>query len=833
MPRIRYKPFRASALLLLCSTAIYAQTAATGTITGVVLDPSGAAVPLAAVLVHSADTGIDRTIATNTAGIYAAAFLQPGRYEVTVGKPGFAKMVRNDLTVEVGRTLTIDFSLTIAATESTIAVSGTEIVDPDKTEMSQVVSADLISNLPIVGRRWDNFVLLTPGVTTDGALVSYHGISGLYNTNLVDGANNNQAFFSGARGGSTVPYVYSLDSIQEFQVLSDNYSAEFGQAAGGVVNAVTKSGTNAFHGDLFYYLRYPSLNALDPVNRLSGINTQTVHQQQQFGGSAGGPLIKEKLFFFLTYDGSRKVTPISFTSTSRFPLPCPAAVTATQCGLANNYLSSLIGAYPRHAVQDLAFGKLDYQLNRANHLSANFDFDDFHEPNAFTAANSNGVTVSNGSVTGSGPSITHTRFFVANWDNTITPNLVNNLRFQWGVDYEATGVNGPGPSVSIANVMAYGEPTQLPRGQFPDEHRIQIADTMSLTRGRHQFKMGFDLNFIHDVIVNLFQGDGAYSYTGAANTAFSNWVLDVYGINNGDGMAGRHYQSFTQAYDPITKVGRDDFWDNDYAGFAEDSWKIRPDLTLNLGVRYEIQTIPQPPIPNTSTPLLAQLTSKINTDSNNFGPRIGIAWQPMKGTVVRVGYGMFYAKTSNSMFYGDRVENGIYQQQFNCGPTTSCAPIFPNVIFTPPGPPVAAPFPGAITPQVINTNPPLGILATHGLQPDFVNPLVHEGNFMIERQLPGGFTVSASYVFSRALHLPVYADANVAPATTTRSYQILNSNGTVAQTITEPFYTARVNPATGVILNGYSIVNSWYNGIDPDVLPAAQPWSGSFSSITR
>jgi len=436
----------APALLLLCSTAARAQTAGTGTITGAVLDPSGSAVPQAIVLVHNADTGIDRAIATNDAGIYAATFLQPGRYEVTVSKPGFAKVLRNDLTVEVGRTLALDFSMTIATTESTVTVSGlTEIVDPDKTEMSQVVSPDLVSNLPIVGRRWDNFVLLTPGVTTDGALVSYHGISGLYNTNLVDGANNNQAFFSGARGGSTVPYVYSLDSIQEFQVLSDNYSAEFGQSAGGVVNAVTKSGTNAFHGDLFYYLRYPSLNALDPVNRLNGIDTQTVHQQQQFGGSVGGALIKDKLFFFLTYDGSRKVTPISFTSSSKFPLPCPAAVTAAQCSAANGYLFGLIGAYPREAVQDLAFGKLDYQLNQRNHLSANFDFDDFHEPNAFTAANSNGVTVSNGSVTGSGPSITHTRFFVANWDNTIRPNLVNSLRFQWGVDFEATGVNAPGP----------------------------------------------------------------------------------------------------------------------------------------------------------------------------------------------------------------------------------------------------------------------------------------------------------------------------------------------------------------------------------------------------
>src|SRR5262249_55637959 len=155
------------------------------------------------------------------------------------------------------------------------------------------------------------------------------------------------------------------------------------------------SGTNEMHGDLFYYLRYPSLNALDPVNRLNGITTQLIHQQQQFGGSFGGTLKKDKLFFFLTYDGSRKVYPIAYTSTATFPLPCPAALSATQCSRANDYLKSLVGAFPRTAAYDGAFGKLDYQLNNRNLLSGNFNFGDFHAPNAFTAANSNGSTVTN------------------------------------------------------------------------------------------------------------------------------------------------------------------------------------------------------------------------------------------------------------------------------------------------------------------------------------------------------------------------------------------------------------------------------------------------------
>ncbi len=227
-----------------------AQSAAAGTITGTLTDPSGAIVPDAAVIVHETDTGVDRSLSTNANGIYSATFLQPGHYTVSVSKPGFAKVVREDLTLEVGQTLQVNLQLPVQSTQETVTVTGeAAVVDTEKTEQSQVVDENLVENLPIVGRRWDNFVLLTPGVTTDGALVSYRGISGLYNNNSVDGANNNQAFFSEARGRSSattgVPYIYSLDAIQEFQVSASNYSAEFGQAAGGVVNAVTKSGTNA------------------------------------------------------------------------------------------------------------------------------------------------------------------------------------------------------------------------------------------------------------------------------------------------------------------------------------------------------------------------------------------------------------------------------------------------------------------------------------------------------------------------------------------------------------------------------------------------------------
>jgi hypothetical protein len=816
---------------------LFAQSAGSGTITGTVTDPASAVVAAATVVVHNTGTGIDRSVETNGDGNYSFSFLPPGPYEITISKTGFAKMLRKDLTLQVGQILTVDLALQVQTTSETVTVTGeAAIVDPSKTDVSQVVSSGFVNNLPIAGRRWETFVLLTPNVTTDGGsgLVSYRGISGLYNSTAVDGANNNQALMSESRGRATgVPYVYSQDSIQEFQVNTAVYSAELGQAAGGITNAVTKSGTNLFHGDLFYYLRYPSWNALDPVAKAQGIRTQPIHQQQQFGGSIGGPILKDKLFFFFTYDGSRKVNPILYTHTVAYPLACQAAIPTSLCSAANAYLSGQAGIQPRFANQDLGFGKLDYQVNDKNRISSSFNLLDFHSPNSYRG----NPTYSNESVSYNGPNVTQERIFITNWDSTINNSTVNNARFQWGRDLEITGANFGPPAVGIggspggANVLTYGMPNALPRAAEPDEHRIQFTDVLSKTHGTHTFKAGFDVNLIHEVMINLFQGGGIYAYNGAAQTAFNNWVADVAGINLGDGLTGRHWSTFTQVTDPITHVGKDDYWEKDVDGFLEDTWKARTNLTLTLGVRYDIQMVPQPPKPYTATPLTTLYTSTINIDSNNFAPRLGLSWQPHKGMVLRTGYGMFYAKTPGSTFYAQRVENGVYQQTFVCTNPNNCPQLsFPNVIFSPPGPPMQAPFPGALTPTVTNFTPPAGTNLVHGLSPDFVNPLVHEGDVTFEMQLPKNMSFTAAYVFSRALHLPVFVDANIAPATTTRTYDITGLNGATTGTFTLPFYTARIDKGVGDILNGYSDVNSWYNSM---VLTVRKTMSHGFEFLAN
>jgi hypothetical protein len=794
-----------------------AQNAGGATITGTLTDQSGAVVPGVTITVRNPDTGFERKVETSDAGVYTAAFLQPGPYQVQAGKAGFATIVRKDLTLQVGQTLAVNLVLTLMAAQQEVTVTGAAaIVDTEKTEVSQVISDAEVSNLPIAGRRWDSFVLLTPNVTTDGTsgLVSYRGISGLYNSNNVDGANNNQAFFSEARGrANSGAYVYSMDSIKEYQVSSSNYSAELGQSAGGVVNAVTKSGTNAFHGDLFYYLRYPTWNALDSYPKSRGTYSQPIHQWQQFGGSFGGPIIKDKLFFFTTYDGSRKVNPIAYTSnvysSTVAALSCPAQVTATQCANANAFLFGQQGSFQRATNQDVGFGRLDFQATARNHISGAFDFMNYRAPNAYTTSPS----ANDSSVTTNGSYVFHERIFVANWDSTISNSAINALRFQWGRDFEAAGSNSTAPYVNLSNLMTYGENYALPRTAEPDEHRIQISDTLSKVHGRHSFKAGVDVNVIHEVMINLYNGTGQYGYSGAAQSVFNNWVLDTYGINIGDGLTGRHFTTFTQVNDPITHVGKDDFYNDDYAAFFEDGWKANSKLTLNIGLRWDVSTITAPPQPNTVSPLTTLYTSTINIPKDQFAPRLGLAWQITPKTVLRTGYGVFYAKTTNSTYYATRVENGVYQQTFNCTPKTCPALAFPNVIWTPPGPAMAAPFAGALTPQVTTFTPPALTQLTRGMSPDWVNPRTHQGDVTVEREIPGGFSASAAYVVTRGLRLPIFVDANLAPSTTTKTYDILTASGSTAQTWTTPFYTSRIDTNTGGVFVGYSDVNSWYNSM--------------------
>jgi Carboxypeptidase regulatory-like domain len=865
----------AVAALFLVSTghSLIAQTAAAGNIVGTVSDSTGAAVPNTAVVVLNTDTGVTRTLTSSADGSYSATFLQPGHYEITFGGGGFGKVDRKNLVLTVGQVLTVDAALPPASVSTDVIVtSESPLIDSERTEVSQTVDQQLISNLPVNGRRWDNFVLSTPNVAPDGnsGLISYRGVSGLYNTNLVDGANNQQAFFSEARGRSIgAPYVYPLEAIQEFQSSVSGYSAELGQAAGGIVNAITKSGTNHFHGDVFEYYRTPGWNALDPLNKYNGRLTnnpfllnQPVKVQHQYGVSAGGPILKDKLFFHFTYDGYRKVNPITYLSTynsattnvANLAHLCdggssyvsdagaiyPTTITgvnSTQCSQAVSFIQTkLLGSFARNVTQDIYFPRLDYQLTSKTHLSVSYLFENLKQPNGYNTS----TTVNNGSVTQNGGINFHQRYLVANAETALSSRAANVVHFQFARDLETASTNSGGPAMNIGSstvgVAAYGETSALPRGAFPDEHRYQITDIYSTAFGKHSVKVGVDVNLIHEQIANLFGGDGSFSYsTGTVEAEFANWIQDVYQVNG-----GRHYSSFSQTTDPITGVGADDFWNKNLDAFVEDDWKVTPKLLLSLGARYDVQLVPQPDRPNTTSAPAFSATSVINTDYHMAAPRIGFAWSPHEGTVVRGGYGLFFGLTSNSTWYTLRRENGVYQQQFSATPsvnpnntytTVTAVPGGPNrqfnvasgavyptfapqggiPAFTPPGPAPINQVTGAPTPAV-NPGLPASALNVRGADPTYLNPFTHSYDLAVEQQLPLHSTLSIGYVGTRGMRLPVFVDTNVDPTSAiTRPYFYQTASGT--QTITVPIYTRRISNNSGSVLTGFSDVNSWYHSM--------------------
>jgi hypothetical protein len=849
-----------------------AQTSGAGTINGTVMDPNQAVIPGAQVTVTNTDTGVTHAYTTNGAGLYNAPFLLPGHYQVDASAANFGKIQEKDITLLVGQVLTINLTLRVSSATTTVEVSGTnQILDTQKTEVSQVMDSQLVANLPVAVRNWSEFVLLTPNVTQDGStgLVSFHGISGLYNQNYVDGANNNEMLFSEARGRSNgIPYVYSTDSIKEFQAETSNYSVEFGQSAGGQVNAITKSGTDSLHGDLFYSLRYPSWNALDPYTKYSALYnqpnpviaafllTQPVHQQQQFGGSVGGPIIKDRLFYFLTSDNFRQVGKVLYTDTNTItltptasnsggtiisPTQCPGTVTAAQCTAGIQFLANQSTAAPgRFSKETLFFPRLDYHVNAKNDAFVDFDFADFDRTYGYNSANTN----SNGSPSNNAPTSYHERILVGGLTTVVSPTAVNTAHVQWGRDLETAGANAAGPYVSMG-VDSYGMVNAIPRIAEPDEHRFQGSDVFSKEFGRHDLKFGGDVNNVHEVMINLYQGGGLYSYgesTSAAN--FADWIQDAFQGQAGDTdpYAGFHYNSFVQTVDVVhTKPGTqgtDDFYMNMFDIFGEDSWKLNRYLTVTAGLRWDAQFTPPPGLVNNNyAPLSTEYTQTIKNVLDRVQPRVGFSWSPFSGTVVRGGYGLFSALNQGSTYYAMRVENGVVQVNYNytgckasvgtpsstCPtvPTTSTTLQFPNVPFTPTGPALSgALHPTGGTVPAVNGPSKLGPQSFHGLDPNFVPPYTHEFELSLEQALPGSISLSVGYVGTRGMRLPVFVDSNLLgqKPSGTRTYNVLSgltSGATLLKQLTVPVYlpTDRRNQSLATFNTGFSVANTWYNAM--------------------
>ena len=708
------------------SWALFAQSA-TGSITGNVVDASGGAVPGATVSVKSPDTGAARTATSGAAGNFTFPLLSPGLYAVSAELSGFSPAKAANVTVSVGADSTVRLVLEPAGVQATVRVSAeAPLIETTKSGVSAVMNETYVKNLPTNGRNFLDVVLSTPGVVKDNFRVGdlvFAGQRGTLNSLVVDGADNNNTFFGqafGRTGSGRAPYQFSLDSVKEFQVNTSGYSAEYGRAGGAVINVVTKSGTNDFHGNGYYFYRDKRLNAKEFFDAING-RPKSPYHYDQFGATLGGPILRDKLFFFANYDGQRNSIPNTVVLTIPSGTPSDPDTVA---GIAK--LTALAFDYNKKQDQDTYMFKTDYEISSAQHLSLRYNRQNF----TGVGFESNGSTVA---FEHSGNSLVKTDTAAGSIASSFTASLFNELRGQWAKDKEPGTANSSNPEALINQggpVLTIGENFFSPRETTIE--RWQVADTATTLFSTHALKVGFD--YQHDKILNIFPGNFFGSYTFQSIASFNR------GTPNGSG------EFYLQAFagpgtaGPLTRPNLQDI-----TGYVQDEWRVTPNLTVNLGLRYDLQKIEQPTVANTDSQLLAAglRTDRIAEDHNNWGPRVGFAWTPGSDgrTLVRGGYGIFYGRTPGIMVSTAISNNGISVQTLTF--RGASVPTYPNRFVTPP---------------TGGTSPLPTILL---FDPNFQNPMVHQASFGVERAVGNEFAIAASYLFVRGRDLPRSTDINI------------------------------------------------------------------------
>ena len=772
--------------VLVCAAGASAQSVAgLGAVSGTVRDASGAVIPGANVVLANESKGIRRTMLSTDAGLFVEPALVPSAgYSLTVSKDGFAKWELGDFQIQVGQTVEFEVELQVAAATTKVEVTAeAPLVEDAKSGVAQVVSQSQIDGLPINGRRADTFVLLTPAVTPDGTfgLVSFRGISS-GNSFLTDGNDTTNSFYNENAGRTRISTQISQDAVQEFQVLSDGFSAEFGRAMGGVINTVTRSGSNDFHGTGYWFFRNRSLNA--PDRYALGFNPP--EWRHQAGGTLGGPIVKNKLFFFSNFELVKRNFPAlnriintSFTDSAGNLLPTACTATAAQCSTAIAFITKQMNVQvPRTVDSDMGFAKLDWRPSDRNAFS--FDANVMHwvSPNGIQTQ---AVLTSGNALGGNGSSTVETRYGKASWTSIVTPNSVNEMRFGWFKDRLSDPASSDlwpstGPLVISLAGSAIGAAAAYPR-TFPSEQRFQLVDNYSWTWGAHSFKFGVDYSTTEDWMNQLYNGAGTYSYSN-----LTNFAKDFSGNTTG----AKSYSTFSQEFgNPIQ-----DLRTSDVNVYAQDMWRLTRHLILNYGLRYEKTFLPQPTMTDPNYPQ----TGRINSPDADFAPRFGLSYSLNDRTVLRAGYGIYYAR-----FLGDGLDtlflgNGRYQTSISVNPTQTGAPVFPNIV------------PNA-------QSVPAGTAQVTFAAGNFYNPYTQQGTLAVERELARDLSLTASYVWSRGIGLWTSKDLNVVPSTVTGTYTILDATGNTAGTYTTPLYTTKIDPRYSHIYQVENGGQSWYNGL--------------------
>ncbi|HEV2863900.1 MAG TPA: TonB-dependent receptor [Pyrinomonadaceae bacterium] len=788
-------------LLLLSLTAAAQTQITTGVIQGTVLDEQGATVPGTTVEVRNVETNLTKTLVTDEGGRFVFLQLPPGRYTLSASKQGFATLRQEEFALTVGQAATLDLKMKVSGVNETITVSAVQTVDTASTQTSTTLNERAVGNLPVLGRKFEDLLTLTPNVSVvqgpDGDEINFAGQRGVFNNISLDGGDYMNGFFGEQAGGQRAAIDIPLDAVKEFQVIATGATAEFGRTAGGVVNVVTKSGTNAFHGSLFHFQRLEALTA----NTSDGKPLTDFHREQ-FGGNVGGPIKKDKAFFFVAYEQIFENLTRANLSEQIGDTPCPVAAPTIQAneGLINsntdcqrlalvNFIRTTRnqeeGLPVERPVRNSAIlGKIDWELTGSYHLTLSHNFDySKNENQTFDVA-----TYGNSANGTEGPSKIHA--FNANLFSTLSPTKVNEFHFTYGREERPrTGVESNVPAdtaMGFVTTFRFGNPFFLQPAVDETFWRAQFKDNFSVVSGNHTAKFGGE--WVHSRNSQVFRGFFQGRYIFDSVTGFLRYASPAAAGGFGPNTTGCSNGSFVTAPTPCPAgttatgtplllflqgagltgpatdaAGFSDIANEDLALFAQDSWKVRPNLTFNYGLRWEAQIFPEPVVAPEDTAYGIFLNDprfpsngRLPSPKKQFQPRLGFAWD-IGGdgrSVLRANYGIYYARQNMLSQVGSITTNGVQQQTIAGGAfaNPTILPVWPNLV-TPPS---------TVTPCVAGavTNPFPCFTGVRVFSRDYANPRVYTSSVAFEQALAQNLSVYFDFTHAKGVHMTRFLNVN-------------------------------------------------------------------------